>query len=218
MSEVTVTRLTHVKVGLALHRLRDGEGRSLLLLHGLGEASPTEVPAWAQSWSGPVHALDFTGHGMSDLPAGGGYTAEVLMGDASTAVDHLGPVTVVGRGLGAWIALLLAGARPGEVVGSVLADGPGLAGGGSTPTSQTVIRFPWPPKAAPDPYAMVELSRDLRPPDYATAFARQAMQFSAAEYPITVAALARPPWLEAVVGEPGVQEASIEQALRDYGD
>ena len=30
----------HSRVDLALHRLREGQGRPLLLLHGLGERSP----------------------------------------------------------------------------------------------------------------------------------------------------------------------------------
>ena len=42
-----------------------------------------------------------------------------------------------GRGLGAFVALMLAGSRPADVVGAVLADGPGLAGGPTFPTSQS---------------------------------------------------------------------------------
>ena len=55
----------HGRIGLALHQLRPGPGRPLLLLHGLGEQSPTEVPAASAGWPGPVCALDFTGHGGS---------------------------------------------------------------------------------------------------------------------------------------------------------
>jgi len=61
--------LVHNRVHLALHHLRPASpagGRPLLLLHGLGEASPDDVPAWAAAWPGPVHALDFTGHGASN--------------------------------------------------------------------------------------------------------------------------------------------------------
>jgi pimeloyl-ACP methyl ester carboxylesterase len=57
-----------------------------LLLHGLGEASPRSTPDYARDWPGPVHALDFTGHGRSSLPTGGGYTAEMLMADADAAL------------------------------------------------------------------------------------------------------------------------------------
>ena len=58
------------------------------------------------------------------------------MGDADAALAELGEVTLLGRGLGAWIALLAAGARPREVRGAILADGPGLAGGGSRPAAR----------------------------------------------------------------------------------
>lgn len=205
--------LVHNRVSLALHELRSGDGRALLLFHGLGERSPREVPAYAAGWPGPVAALDFTGHGDSTVPAGGGYTAEILMADADIAVGHLGDVTLLGRGLGAYIALLVAGARPDRVFGAVLADGPGLSGGPSVPTSQSVFTLETTGEA-PDPYALVELGRDLRPPDYATAFARLALQSSELESPIQVTARFRPAWLEAVVNEPGVEVApSIEQAL-----
>ena len=125
--------LTHNRIDLVLHSLRESDGPNLLLLHGLGEASPTEVPAFADDWPGAVHALDFTGHGASTLPVGGGYTAEMLMADADVAVRHLGSTTIVGRGLGAYIALLIAGARAPMVQGVVLADGPGMSGGPTMP-------------------------------------------------------------------------------------
>ena len=73
--------LTHNRVRLALHTLRESDGRSLLLLHGLGERSPDRVPGFAEQWDGPVAALDFTGHGASTIPRGGGYTAELLLGE-----------------------------------------------------------------------------------------------------------------------------------------
>ncbi len=205
--------LVHNRVSLALHELRRAEGPSLLLLHGLGERSPDEVPNYAAGWPGSIAALDFTGHGASTVPAGGGYTAEMLMADADIAVEHLGQATLLGRGLGAYIALLVAGARPERVLGAVLADGPGLSGGPSVPTSQAVFTLDGDGRA-PDPYALVELGRDLRPPDYATAFVRLALQSSALAAPIQVTARFRPAWLDAVANEPGVEVApSIEAAL-----
>ena len=133
---MTVT-LAHNKVRLALHHLRDGADgggvRPLLHVHGLGERSPDVVPEVLASWPGQVWALDLTGHGDSSIPAGGGYSCEVLMGDADSAVAHLGPVTVYGRGLGGYVALLIAGARPELVRGAVIDDGPGLTGGGVEP-------------------------------------------------------------------------------------
>ena len=210
--------LRHNKIELALHELRGGSGRTLLLLHGLGERSPDVVaPDVADVWPGPVFALDFTGHGRSTVPRGGGYTAEVLMADADAALAHLGQATVLGRGLGAYVGLLLAGARPADVRGAVLADGPGLAGGGPVPASPSV-HFPDPRAAgAPDPFAFAELTADVRPPDYASSFVRQANHLSGLEEPVTVVAHVRPEWLRAVVAEPGVREAGdVVEALRVY--
>jgi pimeloyl-ACP methyl ester carboxylesterase len=209
-------RLTHNRIELALHTLRGSSGPNLLLLHGLGEASPTDVPAFATDWPGAVHALDFTGHGASTLPVGGGYTAEMLMADADVAVQHLGTTTIVGRGLGAYIALLIAGARAPMVQGAVLADGPGMSGGPTSPTSQPVETAEA-VTTTPDPFAILELGRDLRPPDYATTFVRLANEGSGLADPFAVTARFRPKWLLAVVDEPGVRElGSIADALEIY--
>jgi pimeloyl-ACP methyl ester carboxylesterase len=218
-----VVWLEHNAVRLALHPVATGQpGASavapLLLLHGLGESAAARHPATA-AWPGAVWALDFTGHGRSTVPQGGGYTAEVLMGDADLALAHLGPCTVLGRGLGAYVALLIAGARPHLVRGAVLCDGPGMAGGGVGPTSSAVLTIDDTharPLEAPDPWALLELSRDVRPPDYATAFARQATQLSSFGYPFAVCARWRPPWLEAVANEPGVLDMTVEEALAFY--
>jgi len=213
---VSAVRLQHAKVSLALHPLSAGTGRPLLLLHGLGECSPKQLPAPLSGWSGPVFALDFTGHGESSASGAGGYTAEVLMGDVDTALQHLGPCTIVGRGLGAYIAVLIAGARPTQVRGVLLCDGIGLAGGGPVPGSPRVIFAEPTGIASPDPFALAELSQDVRPPDYATAFIRQANELSGLDRPVSVCCVERPAWLEAVVKEPGVVEASVEEALQRY--
>jgi pimeloyl-ACP methyl ester carboxylesterase len=216
--------LRHGKVDLALHHLRGATaagGRPLLILHGLGEASPTTLPTWADTWPGPVAALDFTGHGRSTLPHGGGYTAELLLGDADAALaaltegDPTRSITVVGRGLGAYIALQIAGARAAQVHGAILVDGPGLAGGPTGPTSQSFFSLP-PSATTPDPYALVELGRDLRPPDYATLFVRLALAGSELDEPIAVASVFRPEWLDAVVKELGVIDVSLAEALATY--
>ena len=120
-----------------------------------------------------------------------------------------------GRGLGAYIALMLAGARPQQVRGAVLCDGPGLAGGAIVPTSQSFVTLA-PSQHPPDPYALFELSYDLRPPDYATLFVRMAVESSGLDEPIAVAAVVRPPWLAAVVGELGVMATSVPEALAAY--
>jgi hypothetical protein len=102
------------------------------------------------------------------------------------------------------------------VRGAILRDGPGLTGGGITPTSPSVEFVDPDAVAPPDPWALAELTRDPRPPDYATSFVRQAVHFSGLAEPITVCSVGRPAWLEAVVAEPGVRVASLEDALRGY--
>lgn len=218
----TVRMVRHNRVELALHTLRAGnEGRTLLLLHGLGEASPASVPEWADGWPGDVVALDFTGHGDSTVPAGGGYTAELLLGDADVALgaivgdDPDATVAVHGRGLGAYIALMLAGARATQVRGAILSDGPGLAGGPTGPSSQSFFRLAS-TGGSPDPYALVELGRDLRPPDYATSFVRLAVAGSPLDEPIAVCSVFRPEWLEAVAHEHGVMDVPLVEAVAAY--
>ncbi|MET0145042.1 MAG: alpha/beta hydrolase [Ilumatobacteraceae bacterium] len=209
--------LTHNRISLALHHLREGNGRPLLMLHGLGEHSPVTVPAWLDGWDGPIVALDFTGHGASTIPVGGGYTAEILLADADIALAALGEVTVIGRGLGAYVALQLAGSRPAAVRGAILCDGPGLAGGSSFPSTQSLFELA-PSTHAPDTYALVELSRDLRPPDYAATFVRLALAASPLDEPISVTTTFRPPWVEAVAAEPGVAVSTLAEALQRYAD
>lgn len=212
---MTTTYLTHNKIQLALHELRAGDGQPLLLLHGLGEQTPSVAPAWASSWVGPVCGLDFTGHGATTVPMGGGYSAETMLADTDIALAHLGPSTVVGRGLGAYVALMIAGARPQLVRGAVLCDGPGLWGGATGPTSSSFHSVD-PPYSAPDPNALIDLSRDLRPPDYASLFVRLALEHSGLAEPIAVCAVVRPPWLAAVAGEVGVATCTVAEALALY--
>lgn len=207
--------LRHGHVDLALHHLRDAAGPHLLILHGLGERTPATVPDQLAGWPGAVWGLDFTGHGRSTLPVGGGYTAEVLVADVDQALAHLGPCTIVGRGLGGYVALLIAGARPELVRGTAILDGPGLAGGGPSPHSSVTIRA-LRSETTPDPYALVELAFDVRPGDYATAIARMALEFSDLDAPLTVSATVRPPWLAAIAAEPGVRVESVGAALTRY--
>ncbi len=206
----------HIRINLAVHELRAGGDRPLLLLHGLGERTPSKPPDYVSDWPGSVWGLDFTGHGDSDVPSGGGYTCEVLMGDTDAVLAELGPATILGRGLGAYVGLLIAGARPHMVRGVILCDGPGLAGGGTGPASTMLVGVGDGAVVPPDPFALAELSRDVRPADYAATFARQALTLSEVPNPVTVSARWQPPWLEAVVREPGVLESSIEDALASY--
>lgn len=204
--------LTHARVTLALHALRtEGDGRPLLHLHGLGLRSPESVPDDLEAWPGPIHALDFTGHGESTVPRGGGYTPETLIGDVDAALEHLGQVTLVGRGLGAYVALLVAGARADAVRGAILCDGPGLYGAGPVPGTPVIVRVDADAPSPPDPFALAELSRDVRPSDYAVDFARLAM--TASSTPFAIVAKARPDWLQAVAEEVGAPQVTMAEAL-----
>jgi len=124
-------------------------------------------------------------------------------------------ITVLGRGLGAYIALQIAGARATQVHGAILTDGPGLAGGPTGPSSQSVFSLDT-TGASPDPYALVELGRDLRPGDYAVSFVGLANASSPAATPISVASSFRPKWLAAVADAPGVADTTIAEALASY--
>lgn len=207
--------LAHNRIQLALHKLRasiDQSCRPLLLLHGLGECTAAEPPEVTKLWPGEIWGLDFTGHGRSTVPRGGGYTAELLMADVDIALAHLGATTIWGRGLGAYVALLIQGARPELVRGVILADGPGMVGGGIGPSSPRVtVAYDVP--VAPDPFALQELTVDLRPPDYALGFYRQAAELSAMDYPVALVARVRPPWIAVLEGEPGVRVVDGAEAL-----
>jgi pimeloyl-ACP methyl ester carboxylesterase len=130
---MTTIELIHGRVHLALHELRKGEGTAILLLHALGGSAAD----WANvqlAWSGPIYALDLSGHGYSGHARGGGYTAEVWLADADLALAQLGDdAVVIGAGVSAYVAVELAGARPDSVRGALLLPGAGLFGGGEEP-------------------------------------------------------------------------------------
>jgi pimeloyl-ACP methyl ester carboxylesterase len=207
---------THNKVTLALHLLRNGTGRPLLTLHGLGEDAG-RIPLVNIEWGGPVWGLDFTGHGASSVPVGGGYSSEILMADVDFALTHIGSATILGYGLGAYVALLTAGARPDLVHGAVLADGPGLAGGAvhvSAHAEITSAGHREGTNTTPDPWALIELSRDARPESYVSTFIRLATASSSLSEPIALCCRVRPPWVVATQDAPGVMvNVSVNEAL-----
>ena len=220
MSGEVPVLLRHGRVQLALHCLRAGDDPKLLVLHGLGESAAMVLPvAVLDAWPGAVWALDFTGHGQSTVPLGGGYSSELLMADADTALHELGPCTILGYGLGGYIGLLIAGARPDRVRGVIIADGPGLIGGGIRPGNESIevpVGLGDSSAPAPDPFALAELADDIRPTDYALSFVHTALQGSGLDTPVAVAAVSRPMWLAAVVGEFGVVGLTVPEALAYY--
>jgi pimeloyl-ACP methyl ester carboxylesterase len=202
-------KLQRGRVSLWLEPLHEGTGTTLLLLHELGGSSADFGDGSDLEWSGPIHALDFSGHGRSGRMLGGSYSPEQLAADADAAVVQLGGACVLGAGLGAYIALLLAGARPALVPGVALLKGRGITGGGAS------YDFSRPPRLAPiqsveassdlqsrshvDPVALFCLGNDPRPDDYAPKFASTAKRVLLVDSESET-----PPWWRAVARVPGV--------------
>lgn len=191
-----IIKLQHGHMWLALHRLQAGEGAPLLLLHALA-GSAHDWDAQALGWLGPVYALELSGHGRSGHVRGGGYTPELWAADADAALSELGDDAIlVGAGVGAYVALLLAGARPESVRGAVLLAGRGLDGAGA---EQDFSQVPVPLPAsdlsgalreepATDP-AVHFSDAIVRPVEYARAMAQEAGPIVLCED-----RAARPPW------------------------
>ena len=223
-------KLQHGRVSLALHALRPqdsgGEepGRqrhtpTLLLLHALGGSS-ADWGSDVRTWPAPVYALDFSGHGDSEWLPGGGYTPEGFAVEADRALAELGPdICVAGAGLGAYVTLLLSGARPNQVSGSLLVPGRGLEGGGPLPDFEDTTR-PRDPLLQPARPASAEATDplvfscecDIRPVDYAEEFARRVRRLFV---PLRAAAYGPAPWLEAVTRYAAEAPATtLAEALR----
>jgi len=187
-------RLAHGSVSLALHPLAEAPGPTLVCLHALG-GSAQDFASAARAWPGRAFALDFTGHGASEARRSGAYLPEILAADADAALAHVGPAHLVGAGIGAYVALLLAGGRRDLVTAALLLPGAGLAGIGPAPDWSDETGPRWldldPPLPGCD-RAVRRLERDVRPPDYARAFAVAARRLLLAED-----GTARPPWWEA---------------------
>jgi len=229
-----VTSLHHGRVEIVLHELKTGAGSArddavppLLLLHELGGRSEDWLgrEAWRdawRTWPGPVHALDFAGHGHSAHVVGGAYSPEYFLADADQALAALGDrAALVGVGLGAWVALLLAGARSERVPAALLWPGPGLAGGGSLPDfdagpvgatdfeercEQALRRY-----APGTDLAVCHCEVDLRPVDYARCFAERAphLLFSA----VASAGGPAPDWWLAAREVAGAEEVGASPLL-----
>jgi pimeloyl-ACP methyl ester carboxylesterase len=206
----------HGRVALTLHTLREatGDGPRLLLLHALFGSS-ADWRAAASSWPGAAYALDFSGHGESDWLPGRGYSPEIFAAEADLALAAIGkgPVHLAGAGVGAYVALLLAGARQQDVRGALLLPGEGLVGGGALPSElgeraegdwlrESAASFT-PGAGPPDPLVR-RCSRDIRPCYYAQEFSRAAGPLLVASMPET------PPWLETAL--------EFGQASRAPGD
>jgi pimeloyl-ACP methyl ester carboxylesterase len=194
-------RLQHARVALEVHELSHRDGPALLLLHALGGSSAdwSEAPAL---WPGRVYGLDFCGHGHSEWIRGAAYAPELLAGDVEVALAHIGSATLAGAGIGAYVALLMAGGRAATVPAALLLPGRGLAGGGGEPNfDRAPLTMTTPTAGEPmpvgcDPHCGA-LQFDTRPPDYAAHFANAARRLVLLED-----GTERPPWWTAARSAP----------------
>ncbi len=115
--------------GRLLHLLDWGDPASppVLLLHGLTENAHTwhEVAPWLAGSGWRVVALDWIGHGDSDVPDGP-VDLPLLARDALAVADALGldHPGLVGHSMGGRVTLLLAGTRPERWAWAVVEDAP----------------------------------------------------------------------------------------------
>jgi len=186
-----VIRLRSGRIEVALHTLRDAPGPILLCLHAL-RGRGADFAELAGAWPGRMLALDFSGHGESDRPRGAAYTPELLAGDADAALAHAGRACLAGVGLGAYVALLVAGARPDRVPAAILLPGAGLEGSRTLPhtlisgdalleeVSELLEAARRRDGSGFDPMVRL-LDADPRPPDYARAHADRANRLLLAE-------------------------------------
>lgn len=177
--------LKHGRVSLCLHELSPASARDqshpLLLLHELASNAAAWSDEW-RSWQGPVYALDFSGHGESEHATGRSYYPEFFVMDADLALQAIGDSAyLAGAGIGAYVAMLLAGSRPDRIPAALLLPGRGLASGGESPNFDRDKRGvrPWEARIAAaarsdsqaaDPF-VATCEGDLRPLDYVSDFA-----------------------------------------------
>lgn len=151
--------------GLRLHLLRWGDDQplqperpALVLLHGwMDVAASFQFMVDAFAGERRIVALDWRGFGLSERPAADSYWFPDYLGDLDGVLDALvtsgdlaEPVDLLGHSMGANVAMLYAGARPGRIRRLVNLEGFGLP-----PTT---------PEMAPGRYArwMDELRRPER--------------------------------------------------------
>jgi pimeloyl-ACP methyl ester carboxylesterase len=205
-------RLKHGGVWLELHELARRDGPALLLLHAL-YGSRDEWGETPGMWPGSVYALDFSGHGRSGWVIGGGYTTELFAGDADAALAHIGRAALAGAGMGAYVALLLAGARPDLVPAALLLSGAGIEGAGAAPDFEN-------PRHAYEGFEAVEsytgaydpmvtaADRIVRPLDYVEPFAHAAHRVLLVED-----GQPRPPWWQAIRQSPSAEAVPSDLPL-----
>lgn len=111
--------------GLSLaYRHSPGEGPTIIFLPGymsdMEGGKAVALHQWALAQGRAMLRLDYSGNGASEGAFEDG-TLAIWRDDALLLMDRLtqGPVILVGSSMGGWLALLIALARPGRVVGLI---------------------------------------------------------------------------------------------------
>jgi pimeloyl-ACP methyl ester carboxylesterase len=128
---VRVRRSVRTSDGLDLEVVEfGGEGRPILLLHGLMGRALTWWPVsrWLVRY-GRVLGLDARGHGRSQ--ARGPWTTERMARDAAEVLETVGPAVVLGHSMGGLHGIALAASRP-ELVRALVVEDMGVDFRGSS--------------------------------------------------------------------------------------
>jgi len=121
--------------GQRIRYIEAGQGRAVILLHGLGAVKEVWMANFAALSTGHhVYALDQLGFGHSDKPLVEYKIATwVDFLDGFMQAENLRMATLVGNSLGGWIALEFTAQHPEMVEKLVLVDAAGLAWGAGGP-------------------------------------------------------------------------------------
>jgi 2-hydroxy-6-oxonona-2,4-dienedioate hydrolase len=124
-----------VVYGQSIHYIEAGQGRAVILLHGLGAVKEIWSANFAALSAGHhVYALDQLGFGHSDkllLEYRITTWVDFLYGFVQS--ENIRTATLVGNSLGGWIALEFTAQHPEMVEKLVLVDAAGLAWGTAGP-------------------------------------------------------------------------------------
>jgi pimeloyl-ACP methyl ester carboxylesterase len=116
--------------GYKMHYLVGGNGRPLVLLHGLGSRGEDWANLIPQLIAGGhrVYAVDLLGYGMSAKPRDAEYSIAQQAGmvEGFLQSQHLDQVDLAGWSMGGWIAMKVALEQPQKVRRLVLLDSAGL--------------------------------------------------------------------------------------------
>jgi pimeloyl-ACP methyl ester carboxylesterase len=166
--------------GYRIHYLEGGQGKPLLLIHGLGSRAEDwtpEIPAYIHAGF-HVYAIDLLGCGRSPKPnIAYTITEQAEMVHAFLAALHLTDVDVAGWSMGGWVALKLAVLYPADVRRLVLMDSAGLLF--QTPLTPAIFE----PRTIPQLHQLMALLTP-NPPSMPRFMERHLLHRMAANFPV----------------------------------